>query len=89
MAVKRVLIVEDDRTLADVVSYNLKQQAYETLVSHDGLEGFNQARKKSTKLSASVSERMTTLRSPSASRCCCRGLKRYYDAENNEKSTGM
>jgi two-component system phosphate regulon response regulator PhoB len=44
MAVHRILIVEDDRSLADVVSYNLEQQGYEVHVARDGMEGLNHAR---------------------------------------------
>ena len=44
MAVQRILIVEDDRSLAEVVSYNLEQQGYEVHVARDGMEGLNYAR---------------------------------------------
>jgi two-component system, OmpR family, phosphate regulon response regulator PhoB len=42
----KVLIIEDDRPLAEVVAYNLKQAGYEVLVAHDGLDGLNQAQMK-------------------------------------------
>ena len=42
----RILIVEDDRALADVLSYNLKQAGYEVLVAHDGQNGLTQAQLK-------------------------------------------
>ena len=43
----RVLVIEDDRALAEVLAYNLKQVGYEVHVAHDGLTGINQARLKS------------------------------------------
>ncbi len=43
MAKAKVLIVEDDRPLADVVAYNLKQAGYEVYLAHDGQDGINQA----------------------------------------------
>lgn len=42
----KVLIIEDDRSLAEVVAYNLKQSGYEVLVAHDGQDGLTQARLK-------------------------------------------
>ncbi len=47
MAKGKVLIVEDDRSLAEVLAYNLKQEGYEVLVSHDGQDGITQAQLKS------------------------------------------
>ncbi len=38
-----VLIVEDDRSLAEVVSYNLDREGYEVLLASDGQDGINQA----------------------------------------------
>jgi DNA-binding response OmpR family regulator len=35
----RILIVEDDRDIAEAVAYTLKQEGYETAVAHDGREG--------------------------------------------------
>lgn len=46
MAKSRVLIVEDDRSLADVLDYNLQQEGYETIVSSNGQEGLTQAKLK-------------------------------------------
>ena len=43
MVTTRVLIVEDDRDLAQVLTYNLKQAGYEVLVATDGREGLRQA----------------------------------------------
>jgi two-component system phosphate regulon response regulator PhoB len=39
----RVLIIEDERDLTDVLSYNLQREGYETLVAHDGQEGLRKA----------------------------------------------
>lgn len=44
MAKAKILVVEDDRSLADVLDYNLRQEGYETLVAHDGQDGLNQSR---------------------------------------------
>jgi two-component system phosphate regulon response regulator PhoB len=41
-----VLVVEDDRSLADVVTYNLRQSGYDVLVAHDGQSGLAQAQLK-------------------------------------------
>ena len=46
MAKKKVLVVEDDRSLAEVLQYNLEQAGYEVICSHDGQDGLNQARLK-------------------------------------------
>lgn len=40
----RILIVEDDRALAGVLEYNLKQNGYDPVVARDGQDGLNQAR---------------------------------------------
>jgi two-component system phosphate regulon response regulator PhoB len=42
----KVLIVEDDRSLADVLAYNLKQAGYEVSVAYDGQDGLTQAQVK-------------------------------------------
>lgn len=44
MSRPRILIVEDDRALAGVLEYNLKQNGYEPLVARDGQDGIQQAR---------------------------------------------
>lgn len=43
---KKILIVEDDRSLSDVLAYNLKQQGYDVLAAYDGQDGLDQARLK-------------------------------------------
>ena len=39
MAKPRILIIEDERGLTDVLSYNLLREGYDILVAHDGQEG--------------------------------------------------
>ena len=46
MAKTSILIVEDDRSLADVLEYNLKQVGYEVALARDGQDGLNRARAK-------------------------------------------
>ncbi len=43
LARTRVLIIEDERDLTDVLSYNLQREGFETLVAHDGHEGLRKA----------------------------------------------
>ena len=43
MSALKVLIVEDDRSLADVLKYNLAQAGYEVSVARDGQDALNQA----------------------------------------------
>ena len=40
----KVLVVEDDRTLLEVLQYNLKQQGYDVLTAADGAAGLDAAR---------------------------------------------
>jgi two-component system phosphate regulon response regulator PhoB len=42
----RILIVEDDRSLAEVLDYNLRQDGYQTTVALDGQAGLHQAKLK-------------------------------------------
>ena len=46
----QILIVEDDRSLAEVLDYNLRQDGYQTVVANDGQEGLHQARLRSPDL---------------------------------------
>jgi two-component system phosphate regulon response regulator PhoB len=39
----RILVIEDERGLTDVLEYNLKREGYETIVAHDGQEGLRKA----------------------------------------------
>ncbi len=40
----QIHIVEDDRSLAEVLEYNLRQAGYDTIVSNDGQEGLQKTR---------------------------------------------
>jgi two-component system phosphate regulon response regulator PhoB len=50
MSKAQILIVEDDRSLAEVLEYNLRQDGYQTTVANDGQDGLRQARLKSPDL---------------------------------------
>jgi len=50
MSKGQILIVEDDRSLAEVLEYNLRQDGYQTLVANDGQEGLRQAKLRSPDL---------------------------------------
>ncbi|MGH7171252.1 MAG: response regulator [Gemmataceae bacterium] len=39
----RILIIEDERGLTEVLEYKLKREGYETIVAHDGPEGLRKA----------------------------------------------
>src|SRR6266496_3716087 len=43
MTKPRILIVEDERALTDVLTYNLQREGYEPHVAHDGQEGLRKA----------------------------------------------
>ena len=43
MGKPRILLIEDERGLTDVLSYNLTREGYETIVAHDGQEGLRKA----------------------------------------------
>src|SRR3954468_23588632 len=42
----KVLVIEDDRSLVEVLSYNLKAAGYETIVATDGQDGLLKAQMK-------------------------------------------
>jgi DNA-binding response OmpR family regulator len=46
MARITVLIIEDDRSLAEVISYNLQREGYDVLLASDGQDGLTQAQLK-------------------------------------------
>jgi two-component system phosphate regulon response regulator PhoB len=50
MAKARILVVEDDRSLADVLEYNLRQAGYEVSISRDGQDALAQAQLKTPDL---------------------------------------
>src|ERR1700752_5328961 len=39
----RVLVIEDERGLTEVLSYNLQREGYEVVLAHDGQEGLRKA----------------------------------------------
>jgi two-component system phosphate regulon response regulator PhoB len=39
----RILLIEDERALTDVLTYNLEREGYEPIVAHDGQEGLRKA----------------------------------------------
>lgn len=43
MSKPRILIIEDERALSEVLVYNLSREGYETIVAHDGQEGLRKA----------------------------------------------
>src|SRR6266849_3343680 len=43
MANLKVLIIEDERGLTEVLTYNLEREGYDTIVAHDGQEGLRKA----------------------------------------------
>jgi two-component system phosphate regulon response regulator PhoB len=46
MAKPKILIIEDERPLVEVLSYNLEREGFEVVASHDGVEGLRQAQLK-------------------------------------------
>ncbi len=50
MPKERVLVIEDDRALADVLMYNLRQAGYDVIVARDGQDGLQQAQLKTPQL---------------------------------------
>ena len=46
MPKSKILVVEDDRSLASVLEYNLSNAGYEPIIAYDGQDGLNQARLK-------------------------------------------
>jgi len=43
MAKPKILVIEDERALTDVLSYNLEREGYEVALAHDGQEGLRKA----------------------------------------------
>src|SRR5262249_49469030 len=43
MAKPRILIIEDERGLTEVLSYNLHREGYDVVVAHDGQGGLRKA----------------------------------------------
>jgi two-component system phosphate regulon response regulator PhoB len=43
MARPRILIIEDERALTDVLAYNFQREGFDTIIAHDGQEGLRKA----------------------------------------------
>jgi two-component system, OmpR family, phosphate regulon response regulator PhoB len=43
MARTRILIIEDERALTEVLRYNLEREGFETIIAHEGQEGLRKA----------------------------------------------
>ena len=41
---RKVLIVDDEKSISDILAYNLKKESYETVCAFDGREGLRMAR---------------------------------------------
>src|SRR4051812_26720612 len=39
----KILVIEDERALVEVLTYNLEREGFEVLVAHDGQDGLRQA----------------------------------------------
>lgn len=39
----KILVIEDERSLVEVLTYNLEREGFEVLAAHDGQDGLNQA----------------------------------------------
>lgn len=40
---QKVLVVDDERAIVDILSFNLKKEGYEVITAHDGEEGYEKA----------------------------------------------
>ena len=47
----KILVIEDERSLVEVLSCNLEREGFEVLVAYDGQEGLRQAQLKLPDLS--------------------------------------
>ncbi len=43
VSLMRILIIEDERDLTELLAYNLHREGYETVIAHDGQEGLRKA----------------------------------------------
>ncbi|MDP4151835.1 MAG: winged helix-turn-helix domain-containing protein [Bacillota bacterium] len=39
----KILIIEDEKTIADILEFNLNKEGFDTLISYDGEDGFDKA----------------------------------------------
>ena len=47
---KKVLIVDDEKSIVDILDHNLKREGYETFQAYDGEDAVNQFREKNPDL---------------------------------------
>lgn len=47
---RKVLIVDDEKSISDILAYNLKKESYETVCAFDGREGLRMAREENPDL---------------------------------------
>ena len=40
---KKILVVEDEKAIADILVFNLQREGYSTMVAYDGTEGLRAA----------------------------------------------
>ncbi len=43
MGKKKILVVEDEKAIADILAFNLQREGYDTLAAYDGTDGLRQA----------------------------------------------
>ena len=43
MAQERILIIEDEKALSDILEYNLVREGYQVFTANDGVEGLEKA----------------------------------------------
>ncbi len=43
MEKKKILVVEDEKAIADILVFNLQREGYDTVAAYDGMEGLRQA----------------------------------------------
>ena len=46
MPIPKILVIEDERSLVEILTYNLEREGFEVLTSHDGQDGLRQAQLK-------------------------------------------
>lgn len=46
MAAPKILVIEDERSLVEVLTYNLEREGFEVVVAHDGQDGLRKAQLK-------------------------------------------
>ena len=41
MAKERILVVDDERNIVELIKYNLEKEGYEVICAYDGIEAVN------------------------------------------------